>query len=125
MSTAIEGVLNLNEQGVWWRGECMRPDADIRAAAAQKKPAETMAVRGSSFEIARTGSPVDVPVPDRCRILWLVENGGPLYNALVAAGLVHGGPHVFYTDVEAGSAPFQVMDFRIVPAAGVALNGVQ
>jgi hypothetical protein len=118
------------QQGNWflnWRiARYYFPDADFRVAAAQKKPAETMAVRGSSLDFARTGSPVDIPVPDRCRILWLVESGGPLYNAVVAAGLAHGGPRVFFTDVEAGSAPFQVMDFRIVPmAGGVALNGVQ
>ena len=102
------------------------PTADIRVAAAQKKPAETMAVHGSTLGIARTGAPVDIPVPSRCRILWLLENGGPLYNALVAARGVQGGPHVFYTDVEPESAPFQVMNFRIVPIpAGVALNGVQ
>jgi hypothetical protein len=117
------------------------PEADIRVAASQKKPGETMAVHGSTYEIARRGSPVDIPVPQRCRILWLVESGGPLHNALVAAGLANGGPHVFYTDVEPGSAPFEVMDFRIVPVPGanaspigrshqetvrgVALNGVQ
>jgi hypothetical protein len=83
--------------------------------ATQKNPVETMAVHGSTSEIARSGSPVDIPVPNRCRILWLVESGGPLHNALVAARLARGGPRVFFTDIEPGSAPFQVMDFRIVP----------
>jgi 4-amino-4-deoxy-L-arabinose transferase-like glycosyltransferase len=101
------------------------PDADIRMAAAQKKPAETKEVRGSRQGTVHSGSPVDIPVPGRCRLLWLVENGGPLHKALVAAGLAHGGPYVFFTDVEPGSPPFRVMDFRIVPAAGVATNGVQ
>ena len=31
------------------------PNADIRMAATQKKPAETMAVHGSTLEVARTG----------------------------------------------------------------------
>jgi hypothetical protein len=102
------------------------PETDIRTAAPQKKPAETMAVRGSISEIARAGSPVDIPVPENCRILWLVEPGGPLHQALVAAGLARGGPHVFFTDIEPGRASFQVLDFRIAPiAGGVGLNGVQ
>ncbi len=101
------------------------PNADIRVAASQKKPAETEVVRGSQVGAAQSGSPVDIPVPDGCRILWLVENGGPLHSALAAAGVIHGGPRVFYTDVEAGSLPLQVMDFRIVPESGGASNGIQ
>jgi len=102
------------------------PDADIRVAAGQKKPAETMEVRGSTLGRVSSGSPVEIPVPANCRLLWLVEPGGPLHSALAAAGLAHGGPRVFYTDIEPGSLPFQVMDFRIVPQAeGGGAHGVQ
>jgi hypothetical protein len=93
------------------------PDADIRMAASQRKPVQTMEIRGSRIGAISSGSPVHIRIPEGSRILWLVETGGPLHNALAAAGLARGGPRVFYTDLEPGSPPLQVMDFRIVPAA--------
>lgn len=93
------------------------PDADIRMVATQKKPGETAVVHGSTTGFARSGSPVDIPVPFHSRIVWLVEPGGPLHVGLSAAGLIQGGPRVFYTDIDEGRAPFQVLDFRIVPGA--------
>jgi hypothetical protein len=90
------------------------PESDIRMAASHRKPAQTAAVRGSAMEIARSGSPVDIPVPFHSRIVWLVEPGAPLHAALSSAGLIQGGPRVFYTDIDEGPG-FQVLDFRIVP----------
>ena len=111
------------EQSNWylnWRiARYYLPDADIRSAATEKHPAETKAVRGMTVEPARIGSPVDIPVGDHSRILWLVENGGSLYAALAKAGAIHGGPHVFYTDVDESNLPFQVLGFRIVKANGI------
>jgi 4-amino-4-deoxy-L-arabinose transferase-like glycosyltransferase len=102
------------------------PDSDIRVFASHKKPAETAAVRGSTLGSPRTGTPVDVAVPNRSRILWLVESGGPLHAALAATGSIHGGQRIFYTDIDESGTPFQVMDFRILPTTtGVARDGVQ
>jgi len=45
-----------------------------------------------------------------------VEVGGPLHQALSKAGVIRGGgPRVFYTDIDEGTMPFQVSNFRIVP----------
>ena len=92
------------------------PDTDIHVAVDHPSSGETMTVRGNSAGPRRTGSPVDIPVPRRARILWLVELGGPLHQALFMAGVNRGeGPRVFYTDVDEGTMPFQVSNFRIVP----------
>jgi hypothetical protein len=121
-----DAVQNSNWFLNWRIARYYFPEADIRMAAAQKKPAETMEVRGSTLGRSSSGTPVDIPVPQHGRLLWLVETGGPIHKALAAAGLAHGGPRVFYTDLEPGSPPFQVMDFRIVPTTtGGATNGVQ
>jgi 4-amino-4-deoxy-L-arabinose transferase-like glycosyltransferase len=107
------------QQGNWflnWRiTRYYMPALDIRSVAAQKTPMETVEVRGSTVGVARTGSPVDISVPKHSRILWLIESGGPLHTALSKAGALHGGPHVFFTDIDEGSAPLQVLDFRIIP----------
>jgi hypothetical protein len=91
------------------------PDFDIRVVASHKTPAETLAVRGSSMGSSHAGPLVDIAVPQHSRILWLVESGGPLHAAVAAAGSVHGGQRVFYTDLDESGTPFQVMDYRILP----------
>ena len=92
------------------------PDTDIHVALDHVSPAETLTVRGSIRGESRFGSPVEIPVPRRARIFWLVELGGPFHQALSMAGVIRGsGPRVFYTDVDEGTTPFQVSNFRIVP----------
>jgi hypothetical protein len=88
------------------------PDAEIRILVDHKRPPETFQVRGS-----KTGQVMlatDIPVPLHSRLLWVLDTGGPLHSALSKANLLHGGPRVFYTDID-DMTPFSAGDFRIVP----------
>ena len=88
------------------------PDADIRILVDHKQTPETFRVHGSTTgQVMRT---TDIPVPVHSRVLWVLDTGGALYGALSKANLLHGGPRVFYTDID-GTMPFSAGAFRIVP----------
>jgi len=63
-----------------------------------------------------TGMTAAIPVPRGGRILWMLERDGAFHRALLQVQPnLPGGTYLSYTDVDAQTQPFRVMNFEFVP----------
>jgi hypothetical protein len=93
------------------------PDRDIWVIADQMDPPMAQLIRRNKVIETRTGQTVQIPIPCKGRILWLIENGGPVYTDLSRTWEIDGSPLVVVTATQVGSKcpTFKVRDFEFVP----------
>jgi 4-amino-4-deoxy-L-arabinose transferase-like glycosyltransferase len=93
------------------------PNRDIWVIADQMEPPMAQLVRREKVIETRTGQTVQIPIPCKGRILWLIENGGPVYTDLSRIWELDGSPFVVVTATQVGSKcpGFRVKNFEFVP----------
>jgi hypothetical protein len=102
---------------VWPIARYYLPERELWVVSPQDNGAARL-IRGEHTAAIKTGSPVIVRVPKPVRILWLMERGGALHQALEKAVPLHGGTKVFYTDVNDNMDSFQVLNLLFRPGRG-------
>jgi hypothetical protein len=95
------------------------PDLTIHVLADQSQPSETFTVKGMDVSMGRMGTPAELNVPERARLMWLVGPDTPLRTALEGMEGIQKGRRVLYTDLKEGSGPLRVMNFLIIPGNGI------
>jgi hypothetical protein len=99
----------------WRIARYYEPETDIWVLADQKQPKHAVRTRRDLTFETRPGPRAEVPVPRGGRIVWLVESGHPIQQALSTTPDIRGGERVFYTDVKEDSGPFDILDYRFIP----------
>src|SRR5262249_49043778 len=83
---------------VWPIARYYLPAQNIWVISSQAESGTARMVRRSEMSDVISGASLRLRVPKPSRILWLMERGGRLHQALEKVVSLQGGPHVFYTD---------------------------
>jgi 4-amino-4-deoxy-L-arabinose transferase-like glycosyltransferase len=93
------------------------PNREMWVIADRMDPPMAQLVQRDKVIETRTGQTVQLPIPCKGRILWLIENGGPVYTDLSRTWELDGSPLVVVTATQVGSKcpTFRVKNFEFVP----------
>jgi 4-amino-4-deoxy-L-arabinose transferase-like glycosyltransferase len=86
------------------------PDANIWVAADQQ---QVLQVRRDRI-VSRPGS-LDIPVPRGGRVIWLLEKGGALHQALIDGRHAESRQRLLYTDIPTDGPSFQAWGYTFSP----------
>jgi len=101
---------------VWPIARYYLPEQEIWVVSSQADSGAATLVRRDRRSAVQTGTPVMIRIPEPVRILWLMERGGRLHQALEKTAPLHSGQKVFYTDINAGADAFQALGLLFRPA---------